>query len=256
MITVAENLDITDSSISSAADLNGGIIPTGNAGNITLNIGDRLELRENSTISVQALETNAGDITINAQDGFVVAFPNQNEGNGSDISASSGGTGGNIIIEAQGVLGIEERTVISGNNTNDIDASGDIEDGSVEITTATTDAIQGANQLPSIPVEPGETVVQACSAQRGIANSNLIIKGKGGIPSSPGAILSSEIIRVNGEATNSQFPNREDIQPISTSKGDIILARGVDINEDGGIILTAYKTDHSSRNPQQSLNCN
>ena len=231
----------------------------GDGGNITLNISDRLELRENSSISVEASEpnTNGGDITINAADGFVVAFPNENEGNGSDISAfSRGGEGGNIIIEAQGVLGIEERDAIPGNNTNDIDASGTIEDGSVEITSATTDAIQGANQLPSIPVEPGETVVQACSTQRGIANSNLVIKGKGGVPSSPDAILSSEIIRINGEAINSQSPNREDIQPISTSKGDIILARGVEITEDGGIVLTAYKTDHSSRNPQQPVNCN
>ena len=244
--------------ISNGAGIFATTVGEGNGGNITLNISDRLTLRENSTISVQASENNTGgDITINAQDGFVVAFPNQNEGNGSDISAfSRGGAGGNITIEAQGVLGIEERDATLGNNTNDIDASGTIEDGSVEITSATTDAIQAVNQLPSIPVEPGETVVQACSSQRGIANSNLVVKGKGGVPNLPDAILSSEIIRINGEAINSQSPNREDIQPISTSKGDIILARGVEITEDGGIILTAYETDHSSRNPQPSVNCN
>lgn len=230
----------------------------GDGGNITLSISDRLELKENSTISVQASETdaNAGNITINADDGFVIAFPNEAEGNGSDISASSGSVGGNIFIEAQGVLGIEERDAIPGNNSNDIDASGAINDGSVEISTPATDAIEGANQLPNIPVEPGETVVQACSAQRGIANSNLVIKGKGGIPNSPAAILTSEAISVSSEAESSTSPNQEEIQPISTSNGDIILAQGVEIKEDGGIILTAHKTDNSSRNQKISVNCN
>ena len=244
--------------ISNGAGIFAGTFGEGDGGNINLNISDRLELKENSTISVQASETNAnaGDITINANNGFVIAFPNEGEGNGSDISASSGSVGGNIFIEAQGVLGIEERDAILGNNTNDIDASGDVEDGSVEIITPTADAIEGANQLPSIPVQPGETVVQACSAQRGIANSNLVIKGKGGIPNSPAAILTSEAISVDSEAETSKSPNQEDVQPISTSKGDIILAQGVEIKEDGGIILTAYKTDNSSRDQKISINCN
>ncbi|MEM8721192.1 MAG: filamentous hemagglutinin N-terminal domain-containing protein [Cyanobacteria bacterium P01_G01_bin.39] len=141
--------------ISNGAGIFANTFGEGDGGDITLSISDRLTLKENSSISVQASETNAngGDITINAADGFVVAFPNDTDGDGSDIAAfSSGGAGGNITIEAQGIFGIEEGSATPGNNTNDIDASGDLDDGSVEIITPNSDAIQAANQLPSVPV--------------------------------------------------------------------------------------------------------
>ena len=230
----------------------------GNGGNLTFNISDRLTLDGNSTITAQASGTDAsgGSIFINAENGFLIAFPRQNQGNGNDIFAfSSAGTGGNITIEAQGVFGIEERNSISGNNTNDIDASGELDNGNVEIITPNTDAIEGSTELSTTPIEPGETIAQACSGQHRASadNSNLVVRGKGGIPPSPFDTLNSEIITI-GQYTETD-PATEEIETISTSAGEIIPAQGVEI-EDGEIILTAYKTDNSSRDFQKSANCN
>ena len=154
-------------------------------------------------------------------------------------------------------MGLEERerNNIPDNNTNDIDASGDVDDGNVEIITPNADAIQGANQLPSIPVESGETVAQACSAQRGIANSNLVIVGKGGVPHAPSNTLQSEAIIIDSDDKKAESSVREYVEPIPTSQGNIIPAQGVEITEDGEIVLTAYKTNRNSRNTPVSVNC-
>ncbi|MCC0177214.1 filamentous hemagglutinin N-terminal domain-containing protein [Waterburya agarophytonicola K14] len=248
------NLGIVD-----GARIAAGSEGSGDSGDLTFNIGDRLTLRENSTISVEATQENAngGDITINAPSGFVVAFPSENDGDGNDISAfSNGGAGGNITIEALGVLGLEERDIGAGNNTNDIDASGDIDDGNVEIITPNADAIEGSTELSGIPIESGETIAQTCSTNRGIANSNLVIVGKGGVANSASDTLTSQIISIDGQTTEVKSPSQEQLQPISTSQGNIIPAQGVEITEDGEIILTAYKTTQNARTPHISVNCN
>ena len=230
----------------------------GNGGSITFNISDVLTLRENSTISTEASETNfnGGDIIINAEDGFIVAFPNKNEGNGNDIiTRSPAGQGGDIIINAQGLFGLEERNAIEGNGTNDIDASG-IVSGNVEINVLNPDAIEGANQLPSNPVEAGETIAQVCSSDRDTSGNILTVIGRGGLAYEPSKPFNSEIINISGETAREQSPNPQYVQPISTSQGAITPAQGVEITEDGKIILTAYKTDNSSRNPKMPTNCN
>jgi filamentous hemagglutinin family protein len=230
----------------------------GDGGDLTFNIGNTLTLDENSTITAQVFKpsnANGGDITINAQDGFVVASPNQNEGNGNDIVAKSPtGKGGNIIINAEGVLGLEEGVSIDGNGTNDIDASGDV-DGVVEINTPNSDAIGGATKLPNNPVEPGKTVNQACVSARGTGGNNLVVTGKGGIPNDPTAPLVSELININGDLTQAASPQSTGIQPIVTGQGVIIPAQGVEVKENGDVILTAYPTNNNSRIPQRATSC-
>jgi large exoprotein involved in heme utilization and adhesion len=100
-------LTTTDLSLKNGAAIFVGTSGNGDGGNLTFNIRDRLTLEENSSISAQAFGTNlsGGNIVINAEDGFVVAFPNQNPGSGNDIVANSpAGIDGNIKIDAQGVL--------------------------------------------------------------------------------------------------------------------------------------------------------
>ncbi|MGL4882888.1 MAG: filamentous hemagglutinin N-terminal domain-containing protein, partial [Waterburya sp.] len=138
--------------------------------------------------------------------------------------------------------------------TNDIDARGTV-DGVVEINTPNSDAIEGATKLPNNPVEAGETVTQACVSARGTGGNNLVVTGKGGMPPEPTAPLVSELINVNGEMTQAASPKPATIKPIRTSKGDIIPAQGVEIKEDGRIILTAYPTSNSSRTPQIPTSC-
>ncbi|MGL5078295.1 MAG: hypothetical protein ACRDBG_21050, partial [Waterburya sp.] len=216
-------------SLNNGAAISASTFGQGNGGDLTFNIGDRLTLEENSDISAEVIGTNAngGNITINAENGFVVAFPNQNEGDGSDlITRSPEGKGGNIEMNAQGVLGLEEGNANLANNINSIDASGTV-DGVVKINTPNSDAIKGTTQLPNNPVEDGETVTQACVSSQGVDGNNLIVSGKGGISRQPIEPLVADSIYVNGQTIQPTSPQPEAIKPIKTSKGDIIPAQGV-----------------------------
>ncbi|BAZ46805.1 filamentous hemagglutinin outer membrane protein [Chondrocystis sp. NIES-4102] len=246
------NVSADNLSLNNNALIFSGTFSQGNGGDITLNTSDRLTLAENSTISTQVVGTNAsgGNITINAKDGFIVTPESQNAGNGNDIVTNSPeGEGGNIRIEAQGVLGIQERDATPDNGTNDIDASGTV-DGDININAPSSDAIEGATKLPNNPVEAGETVAQACVSNRGTDGNNLVITGKGGIPNEIIAPLVSDSITINGQATSAAFPVKE----IKTSKGNIIAAQGIAIKKDGSIVLTAYPTNNS-RIPQIPNSC-
>jgi hypothetical protein len=67
--------------------------------------------------------------------------------------------------------------------------------------------------------------------------------------------LVSELISINGETTQAQAPQPATIQPIRTSKGNIIPAQGVEVKEDGRIILTAYATSNNTRTSQKYTSC-
>ena len=95
-------------------------------GNVNIE-SDRVRLFD-STIKASALnEGNSGNVFIEA---------NTVLGINSDISATAvTGEGGNITIDAEGVLGFAEATVIPDNNISEIDASSEFgQDGTVTIT--------------------------------------------------------------------------------------------------------------------------
>ncbi len=225
----------------------------GESSNINLNITKDIELRENSVISAQAFnEANGGNLDIDAR--FIIAFPNQIEGDGSDIVANAQqGIGGNININAESLLGIRERPL--SNSTNDINASSQVSglDGTISISAPDINPIQGATELPTNVVEPGETTTQACEANReSVAKNGLNITGKGGIPAEPGLPLNSFNITVNGQTS----PTSTIPAPIETSQGKMQPARGIKVTESGEIILTAYRTNNSGeRLPEIKQNC-
>ena len=220
------------------------ITASGNGGDINLTVADTINLENNSIISTQASGNgNGGNINIDTN--FIVAFPNQD----NDIVANTqAGEGGNINITAQSVLGIVERDSNPPNNTNDIDASSEFGlNGTVSIFTPDTNTLQGEAELPSNIVEPQQTTTQACNADRGaVAQSNLTLKGRGGIGSGPHLPLNPENISINGEFSNSTSAIP---QPIETSQGKIQPARGIKVTEDGSIILTAYRTNNAGDKP-------
>jgi hypothetical protein len=278
-------LTTTDLSLKNGAAIFVGTSGNGDGGNLTFNIRDRLTLEENSSISAQAFGTNlsGGNIVINAEDGFVVAFPNQNPGSGNDIVANSpAGIDGNIKIDAQGVFGLTERDAISlnnqlVNNTNDIDTSGTFSS-SVPIVYIASEV----QDLPQI-ISSEQTTEQACQANReAAARNNLIINGKGGIPPTPDLPLTSQNIIVIGQYTDDTYITPQPIktsqapltsqntiaigqytddtyttpEPIETSQGKIQLARGIKVTKDGSVILTAYPTNNSGeRIPEIKRNC-
>lgn len=235
----------------------------GTTGEIAIRVGERLELRDGSLISARASgNADGGNISINAADGFVVAFPSTDLG-GDIVADAPQGKGGNITIKARGVLGLAENAAFddagnrASNGSNDLDATGAV-DGIVEIITPDVDAFQGAAELPTNPVEPERNVAQACRSNLASGQvSGLTVKGKGGIPPLPTAPLSSDAILVDGRIspTNPQIQSLE-IKPIKTSIGDIYPARGIIKTEDGQIILTAYPTDSAAqRTIKGSANC-
>jgi filamentous hemagglutinin family protein len=226
----------------------------GEGGNINLQIDDTLTMRNNSLISAQAFNNaNGGNVNIDAN--FIVAFPNQIDGNGSDIIASAAeGNGGRITINTESLLGIEARKAVDNNQTNDIDASSDFGlDGTVSIFTPDLNPVQGATELPSNIVEAEQTTAQACEASRETtAKNSLIVSGKGGIPATPDQPLTSQNIIIDGEI-NPAFAIPE---PVKTSQGMIQPARGIKVTKDGGVTLTAYPTNNAGeRLPEGRINC-
>ena len=234
-----------------------------NGVNINLKIDDSLTLQEDSLISAQALQANGGNINIDAANGFVVAFPSQNEGN--DIVANAAQTGGNITINSQAVLGLEEAMAFGqsgtrlNNQNNDFDVTGSV-DGVVEIITPDVNTIQGMPELSSNPITSDLTIERVCSAnaQTNTNNTSLIVKGKGGIPLRPTEPLSSHQISIDRETASLSTANPntdESAKSVSTSIGEIIPARGVKISADGSVALVSYSTN--TVQPQQNtlVNC-
>jgi filamentous hemagglutinin family protein len=237
-----KNLGIFDGAGISAFSLG-----QGDAGLIDIN-ANILSL-DNGTITAQAFNNaNGGNLEIDAN--VIVAYPNGN----SDIRASAQqGEGGNITINADSLLGIEQRPL--NDFTNDINASSQVRglDGSVKVNTLDVNPVQGVRELPSNIIEAEQTTDQACQADREAAAKNgLIIGGKGGIPAPPDQPLTSQNIYINGEvASEPTIP-----EPIKTSRGKIQLARGIKVTRDGQIILTPYATNNAGeRIFEGSINC-
>ena len=227
----------------------------GAGGNINLQIDDTLTMGDNSLISAQAFNrANGGNVNIDSN--FIVALPNQIDGDGSDIIASAAeGDGGRISINGESLLGIKERKAEDNNRTNDIDASSEFAlDGSVNIDTSDINPVQGATELPSNVVEPEQTTAQTCSTNREAkANNGLAIAGKGGVPPAPDTPLNSDNI-ISSEQNSAAFAIPE---PIETSQGKIQPARGIKVSKSGKISLTAYRTNNAGeRIPEIKPNCN
>ncbi|NJM71058.1 MAG: filamentous hemagglutinin N-terminal domain-containing protein [Scytonema sp. RU_4_4] len=242
---------------------------SGNGGNINLQAQDFLLMRNNSSISANAGTNeggggNGGNITINAP--FIVSFPENN-----DITADAfSGSGGNITINTQGLFGIaplsrqelEQRlnttnptelnprnlpssdiTAISRNNPN--------LSGTISINTPETDPSRGLFEFPETVIDPAQQIAQNPCLRGG---SEFIITGRGGFPSHPNQILSSDNVRVDlvkPVASQGNVTSATHKQP-STNPTDkpIVPAQGWIFNEKGEVTLVAY--DPTKTGPQRS----
>jgi filamentous hemagglutinin family protein len=249
----------------------------GEGGNINLNIDDKLTMRNNSSISTQGTgDANGGNITITAPDGFVVAFPKQNN---DIIATAQAGKGGQININAQRVYGFNKERIqsievdpqtLSNNGENDINStSADPQlSGNINLNTEQLDPAKERTKTSENLVEPDETVAQACGTDGSgtIANS-FTITGRGGMPADPTKPLNSSYLsgeKVSGGQRGSDAQEQKGGgEPISLdenkktfSSDEVIPARGMMMNEKGQIVLTAYPTPNASdRNAPQSNYC-
>ncbi len=243
----AGNLTITANSIrldrgSLSAETN-----AGEGANITLQDLDLLLIRNQSPISAQAFnEANGGNITINAENGFIVAVP----GEDSDIIANaSEGRGGNINITTQGIFGIEERRAIPGNGTNDIDASSQFGvNGTVQINTPDVDPSRGLANLSEAPVNV--EVAQGCQGGGTQASVEFFNTGKGGLAPNPYEPISSsniwEDVPSAARRTENQVATaRPSVSPVTPSN-KLVEAQGWLINDKGNVVLvTEMPATHS-----------
>ncbi|MBW4450036.1 MAG: filamentous hemagglutinin N-terminal domain-containing protein [Spirirestis rafaelensis WJT71-NPBG6] len=164
----------------------------GDGANINLQNLDLLLLQNQSLISAQAFNNAiGGNINIDAGNGFIVAFPGQN----NDIIANaSQGQGGRIEITSQGNFGIEERKATPENTTNDIDASSEFgSNGTVTNNTPNVDPNRGLLKLPTGLVNTPALVSSSCGAF-GKGGSEFTVTGRGGLPPSPDDFLSSDVV--------------------------------------------------------------
>ncbi|MDJ0572210.1 MAG: filamentous hemagglutinin N-terminal domain-containing protein [Pleurocapsa sp. MO_192.B19] len=228
----------------------------GEAANINLTIAEDIIFENNSLISAIALENaNGGNVTINADDGSIVAFPNQN----NDIIANAEqGNGGKINITTQAIFGLEERPSTPPNQTNDIDASSEFGlSGTVAISDPEVEPNRGLVELPETVVDPSALIAQnPCTLG---LDSEFIITGRGGLTPSPSQTLSSDSARVgwvepapveSGGADEEGSKGGGETNTQSQIHNPIVPARGWILNEKGEAILVGYDPTHSG--PQRS----
>jgi large exoprotein involved in heme utilization and adhesion len=154
---------------------------SGQGGNLHLQLGDRLILRNASHIDVESFGTgNGGNITIDSP--TIVGLEN------SDIIANAvQGAGGNIQINTQGIFGLENRSELT--PESDISASSQFGvSGNITINNPTADSSLGVVELAQDPIDPSQEIAQGCGA---LGDSQFIASGRGGIPASPDATIQS-----------------------------------------------------------------
>ncbi len=174
--------------------------PPGTAGDVSIRT-ETLRASSGSTISVESVESDAGDLSIHATDS-VELF-------GSALTATADGAGGNIdvaepvwIILENGGQVIADATEGQGGNISlgtqallvsqdsTISASSDFGvQGEIEVSSPFTDVAQNLTTLPTAYVEAPEEMGNRCEAGGADSVGRFVVAGNRGIPESPDAPL-------------------------------------------------------------------
>ena len=216
-----------------------------NGGNIALEAVDLLLLRNGSLISTTAGTAgaggNGGNIEIDSN--ILFSVPREN----SDIRANAfSGSGGRVRINTSGIFGIAAQ---SQDNplTSDITASSQQGiQGTVDIETPETDPRSGLTELPATFADASNQITQTCSGNRDGQNSEFIVSGRGGLPSSPIDALASnapttdwailnETTETNALTTS---PSSALLEPALFTEGEMVEAQGW-TRENGSVKLVA-----------------
>ncbi|MEH2024401.1 S-layer family protein [Nostoc sp.] len=248
----AGNLNITANNI--FLDNKGSIrseVKGGSQGNIHLQANDVLLLRRGSNITTNATGTSSGgNIYINA--GVVVALPNED----SDIVANAVlGSGGNIEIFTQGILGLKFRPQLT--EKSDITASSQFGlSGNVQVNTIGVDPNSGLVELPANVTDQSQQIASGCSGNQG---SSFVATGRGGIPQNPNQDVRSDVydglrLRTWSDIRNlTAYRKTQKVQAqIPPTPEVLIQASSWHRNAQGKIELIA---DKSPTQVQQPLNC-
>jgi filamentous hemagglutinin family protein len=221
--------------------------PSGQGGNIFLDAGNLLFLRDRGEISTTATGIgNGGNMTINVK--YLVALEN------SEIIANAvRGRGGNINISTQGLF-LSTKSQITASSELGID-------GVVEISTPEVEPSRSLVRLPESVVNVAGLIAQSCSNNSDMAKGKFVITGRGGLPANPNKTIDNTNILVDlGNPSNSGgergrgregagergSAGEKNNHLISDSTSvPLIEARGWSIEDNGKVILTAEATDSS-----------
>jgi filamentous hemagglutinin family protein len=176
--------------------LNSGVIAArsanGQGGNLDLQISQLLTLERASRISATAGTATSGGGdggNIRFQEGFIVAFPGELGGNTITANAFAG-TGGNIQLTTQGLLGFQANT------GNQITASSRLGlQGTVIINRPEADPSQGLEALPTTVADATGLIAPTC-ASASAGGNRFTVTGRGGLPASPQEALTTDALVV------------------------------------------------------------
>ncbi len=162
---------------------------TGGGGDVFVN-SPLLVLRRGSSITTNASGENitGGNITIDGENGFIIALPWEN----SDIRADSQNfRGGNVTIKnTAGIYGIQSRKEPLP-NSSDITAKGATPDlsGNIQVNPPELDPNNGLIELPVNLVDASNQISNACTPGGSQFDNEFVVTGRGGLPMSPTEIL-------------------------------------------------------------------
>ncbi|PZD74079.1 hypothetical protein C1752_01135 [Acaryochloris thomasi RCC1774] len=228
-------------------------------GNIKLKASS-IFLLDNSAITTNAAEAaTGGNIILNSD----VIFAQNN----SDITANATeGAGGLVELTAQGIFGLTPRTLADFENANipadpallstsDVTAfsqlGGPTLSGTVIFQTPETDPSDGLIDLPVNVVDASQLVAQGCAPNGGVVASELselIITGRGGLPTNPAQDLNNESVLTNWVVHNPQATSIIQSSALESptisiasapTSPQIIEAQGWKTNSEGQLMLTA-----------------
>lgn len=203
---------------------------SGNGGDINLRVRDAIVLRNNSQVSTSAgIENqggNGGNVKINTN--YIFAAPTED----SDIRANAfTGSGGNVTITAQGILGIEPRSAPT--NFSDITASSQFgTPGQVVIRSPDVDPNTPTTELPATPLS--DRPVQGCEVAQSSSTAEFFNTGRSGLPLTPYEPLSSSEI-----LTDVRLPVSEPTVNEPTVNEPIVEAQRWLVNHEGAVVLVA-----------------
>jgi filamentous hemagglutinin family protein len=224
----------------------------GEGANIRLENLKLLTLQNQSLISAQAFNNaNGGNITIDSPDGFIVAFPNQN----NDIVANAfQGQGGNININARGIFNLTERSSTPPNNTNDIDATSQFGlTGTVTINTPDVDPSRGLVQLPQNLTDASQQIVSSCNPGSLASRSSFTITGRGGIARSPMEPLQAEVPTARWITLDTLNEKQQSNVNIQSPVPEIVEAQGWVMDQNGTVSLVAQVPNITPRSLSASI---
>ena len=214
----------------------------GFGGNVAINVGDLLQLRNGSQINLEALGNigNGGNLTLNAD--IIVGLEN------SDIIANSvGGNGGNINITTRGIFGTQFRPNLT--IQSDITASSQLGvDGTVTLNTPEIEASGGLVDLPDNTIDASKQVLASCGASSG---SSFAVTGRGGLPADPTEPLRGSVVwRDLQDFTKDEYGQRvvENISNLDKNRQEfipLIEATSWAIAPDGTVHLLGFVPESS-----------